>query len=66
MLFFAGGEFFVKWVLIVVEVGVVVIDNILYFCYDYDIFFVVFEVNLEVIVEFCNCNIIVNLNCLII
>lgn len=49
-----------------VEEGCIVIDNILEFCYELDILFVVLEVNVYVLVEFCNRNIIVNLNCLII
>lgn len=64
--FLVGGSVFEKYVFLVVDVGCVVIDNMFQFCYEFDILLVVFEVNVYVLVDFCNCNIIVNLNCLII
>lgn len=64
VLFLVGGSVFKEYVLKFVVVGVVVIDNFLVFCYDDDVLLVVFEVNLEQVVN-CLCGIIVNLNCLI-
>lgn len=44
----------------------VVIDNLSVFCMDLDVFFIVLEVNVDVVVGYMKKGIIVNLNCLIV
>lgn len=62
--FLVGGGMFWELVFYVVVLGVMVIDNLLVWCFDLDVLLVVVEVNLYVFV-FVLKGIIVNLNCMI-
>lgn len=66
VLFVIGLDVIKIFVFIVVLQGCVVIDNSLFYCYDLEILLVVFEVNLDVVEDYCNKMIIVNFNCLIV
>lgn len=63
VLFLVGVIVSCVYVFCFVEVGVVVIDNFSVWCMDFEVFFVVSEVNLYVIDD-CLKGIIVNLNCI--
>lgn len=65
VLFFVGLVMLKVQVFCFVVVGVMVIDNLLVWCKDFDVLLVVFEVNFECDVYCWFKGIIVNLNCII-
>lgn len=63
--FVVGVEVLVVWIDDVINVGCLVIDFSGLFVLEFDVLLIVLEVNLYVLVDYCNCNVIVVVDSLI-